>query len=173
MDDYLDQDIDALENQPNIYISLEYGGLPYALFLFSLAFILDPITALSLFFASFAVGMVGNLTAIMPSGLYGYQESIIVALLGFIIFKIEMLSSLLIITTIQLWDDLLDYENDKMRKNNLAFLLGKVECLLLTIIFFLLTAYFDYTKAITSLIVMHIILYIIKLLLKNQNTIST
>jgi len=173
MDDYMDQDIDAIENQPNIYTALEQGGLPYALLLFSLACIFDHITAVSLFLSSFAVGMVGNLTAKMPSGLYGYQESMVIVLLGLVIFKIEMLSSLLIMAAIQLWDDLMDYESDKIRKNNLAFLLGKVECLLLAIIFFLLTAYFDYTKAIGSIITMHLILYIIKILLDNQYKITT
>ncbi len=104
MDDYFDQDIDALEKQPNIYMAMEYGGLPYTLLLFSLAFMLDPITALSLFFSSFAIGMVGHLTVKMPSGLYGYHESIIVVLLGFVLLKLEMLSSLFIVMVIQLWD---------------------------------------------------------------------
>lgn len=170
MDDYLDQDIDVIEKQPNLYIALEYGGLPYTLLLLSLAIMLDFITALSLFFSSFAVGMAGKLTVKMPSGLYGYHESLIVVLLGFIIFKLEMVSSLLIIVTIQLWDDFLDYESDKISKKNLAFVLGKVECLLLTIIFFLLAFYFDYIKAISSIFFMHAIVYKIKLLLNNQNT---
>lgn len=164
MDDYIDQDIDVIKNEPNLYIALEYGGLPYALLLLSLAAVIDLDAAISLFLSSFAVGMVGNLTVKMPSGLYGFFESIIVILLGIILFKSEMLSSLFIMAAIQLWDDFLDYENDNMSKKNLAFLLGKVECLLLAIIFFLLTVFFDYVKAITSIIAMHIIIYIIKLL---------
>ncbi|MCG1011988.1 hypothetical protein JT739_05160 [Tepidanaerobacter sp. GT38] len=164
MDDYIDQDIDVIKNEPNLYIALEYGGLPYALLLLSLAAVIDSDAAISLFLSSFAVGMVGNLTVKMPSGLYGFFESIIVILLGIILFKSEMLSSLFIMAAIQLWDDFLDYENDNMSKKNLAFLLGKVECLLLAIIFFLLTVFFDYVKAITSIIAMHIIIYIIKLL---------
>ncbi|HHY42220.1 MAG TPA: hypothetical protein GX514_05170 [Thermoanaerobacterales bacterium] len=164
MDDYIDQDIDVIKNEPNLYIALEYGGLPYALLLLSLAAVMDLTAAISLFLSSFAVGMVGNLTVKMPSGLYGFFESIIVILLGIILFKSEMLSSLFIMAAIQLWDDFLDYEKDNMSKKNLAFLLGKVECLLLAIIFFLLTVFFDYVKAITSIIAMHIIIYIIKLL---------
>ena len=164
MDDYIDQDIDVIRNEPNLYIARGYGGLPYALLLLSLAAVMDLTAAISLFLSSFAVGMVGNLTVKMPSGLYGFFESIIVILLGIILFKSEMLSSLFIMAAIQLWDDFLDYENDNMSKKNLAFLLGKVECLLLAIIFFLLTVFFDYVKAITSIIAMHIIIYIIKLL---------
>ncbi|NLZ54952.1 MAG: hypothetical protein GX892_17765, partial [Thermoanaerobacteraceae bacterium] len=82
MDDYLDQDIDIIDKQPNLYIALEYGGLPYVLLLLSFAIMLDFAAALSLFFSSFAVGMAGKLTAKMPSGLYGYHESLIVVLLG-------------------------------------------------------------------------------------------
>lgn len=169
MDDYLDHDIDNLEKRQNLFTVLEYGGLPYALLLLSLAFMLDSVTSLSLFLASFAVGMAGKLTVKMPSGLYGYHESIIVALLGFIFLKANMASSLFIIVTIQLWDDFLDYDKDKLNKNNLAFLLGKVECLLLAIIFFLLSLYIDYIKAISSMILMHVIVYIINLLLTKSN----
>lgn len=168
MDDYIDQDIDVLKKESNLYIALEYGGLPYGLLLLSLAIILDFPTALSLFFSSFAVGMAGVQSAKMPSGLYGFQESLLVVFFGIFLFKSEMLSSLFIIVTIQLWDDFLDYENDKISKKNFAFLLGKVECLLLAIIFFLLTVYFDYIKAISAIIAMHIIVYIIKLLLGNE-----
>ncbi len=58
-----------------------------------------------------------------------------------------------------------------MNKYNLAFQLGKVECLLLAVILFLLTAYFDYIKAIASIIAMHVIVYIIRLLPDNQKPI--
>lgn len=112
----MDQDIDILEKQQNIFTAIEYGGLPYALLLLSLAFMLDPVVSLSLFLASFAVGMAGELTARMPSGLYSYQESIIVVILGFIFLKINMASSILIIVTIQLWDDFIDYDKDKINK---------------------------------------------------------
>lgn len=168
MDDYLDQDIDILEKEQNLFTAIKFGGLPYALLLLSLSFMLDPVTSLSLFFASFAVGMAGKLTVKMPLGLYGYQESIIVVLLGLIFFKINMASSLFIIITIQLWDDFLDYDKDKLNKKNLAFLLGKVECLLLAIIFFLLSFYLDHIKAVSSIILMHVIVYIINILLAKQ-----
>ena len=105
----------------------------------------------------------------MPSGLYSYQESIIVVILGFIFLKINMASSILIIVTIQLWDDFIDYDKDKINKKNWAFLLGKVECLLLAIIFFLSSFYIDYVKAVSSIISMHVIIYIIKILLTKQN----
>lgn len=167
MDDYSDQNIDILTREPNLYIAMELGGLPYALLLLSLAFILDPFTSLGLFLASFALGMVGSMNAKMPTGLYGYQESVITVLLGFFFLeKINMVSSTFIIAAIQLWDDFLDYETDKINKKNWAFQLGKIECLLLAIIFFLLSFYLDYIKAITSIISMHVIVYIIYIVKK-------
>ncbi|AEE91472.1 conserved membrane protein of unknown function [Tepidanaerobacter acetatoxydans Re1] len=173
MDDYLDQDIDVLEDEPNLFTILELGGLPYALLLLSLAFFLDLVTALSLFLASFALGMGGNLTAKMPSGLYGYQESFIVLLLGFMSLKINMLSSMLIIAVIQLWDDVKDYKRNKINKKNLAFLLGKVECSLLAVICFLLSFYLDSIKAVSSIISTYLITYIIRLILiKNEKATS-
>jgi hypothetical protein len=87
MDDYLDQDIDFLQKDQNLFTVIEYGGLPYALILLSLAFVFDPVTSLSLFLGSFALGMAGDLTVKMPSGLYGYQESIIVTALGLLFLK--------------------------------------------------------------------------------------
>ena len=76
MDDYTDQNIDKMLEKPNIYEAMELGGLPYVLLLLSLAFILDPITSLSLFLSSYVIGMMGSINVKMPSGLYGYQESI-------------------------------------------------------------------------------------------------
>ncbi|HHV19621.1 MAG TPA: hypothetical protein GXZ27_12410 [Thermoanaerobacterales bacterium] len=165
MDDYLDQDIDFLQKDQNLFTVIEYGGLPYALILLSLAFVFDPVTSLSLFLGSFALGMAGDLTVKMPSGLYGYQESIIVTALGLLFLKINMASSIFIMISIQLWDDYKDSDKDMINSKNWAFLLGKVECVLLTVIFFLLTFYLDYVKAISSIISMKVIEYIIKLLL--------
>ena len=60
MDDYTDQDIDILANEPNIFVILGLGGLPYVSLLLSWAFILDPPSSLSLFMASYAIGMAGS-----------------------------------------------------------------------------------------------------------------
>lgn len=166
MDDYTDQDIDILANEPNIFVILGLGGLPYVLLLLSLAFILDPPSSLSLFMASYAIGMAGSLSVKMPSGLYGFQESILVILLSFFFLEsTNIISSILIITSIQLWDDYLDYEKDKFNKKNWAFVLGKVECFLLGIIFFLLSFYLDYMKAISAIISAKVIIYTINILL--------
>ncbi|MDD4568835.1 MAG: hypothetical protein PHE70_01700 [Tepidanaerobacteraceae bacterium] len=172
MDDYSDQNIDILIGKPNLSIVMELGGLPYALLLFLLSFLLDASTSIGLFLASFALGMAGSLNVKMPSGLYGYQESIITVLFGFLVLgRVNMTSSMLIIATIQLWDDLIDYKKDGINKKNWAFIIGKVEALLLAIIFFLLTLYLDCVKAISTIIFMHIIVYMINLLFKTPQKI--
>ena len=149
MDDYTDQNIDKMLEKPNIYEAMELGGLPYVLLLLSLAFILDPITSLSLFLSSYVIGMMGSINVKMPSGLYGYQESILILFFSFITLeKIDMVSSITIIFAIQLLDDFLDYERDYLNKKNLAFVLGKTECMLLSVILFLLTCYLDSIKGI-------------------------
>lgn len=164
MDDYMDREFDKLINRDNTTKILGSGVLPYALFIFSLACILNPVTAVSLFFASFATGMAGNLNAKMPSGLYGYQEALITIVMGLVLFGVmEMFSSLLLIFAIQLWDDYVDYNSDRYSIKNWAFILGKNECLLLGIIFFILSVYLDYFKALSGIFSMWIIVYIIKL----------
>ena len=176
MDDFLDQDIDSLYRKGlNIFLVVEHSVMSYTLLLLSFAFILDPVTSLSLFFASFALGMLTNLTVKMPTGLYGYQESLIIVFVGCILFRTNMLSSLLIILTVQLCDDFLDFDRDKVTKKNLAFLMGKTECSLLAITAFLLTLYFDYIKAIFTAISafsVYIVLYIIEMKLSELGKIK-
>src|SRR5690606_32279070 len=119
-------------------------------------------TAVSLFLASYIIGMFSNLYGYMPTGLYGYQESIIVFFVSVLFLKGELISSLFIIISIQLLDYYIDYKKD-FSKYNLAFVFGKFECLLLAIIFFFISLYFDYLKSILSFLSAFAIVYIIKL----------
>jgi len=168
MDDYMDREFDELVNNENTTKILGLGMLPYAIFIFSLACILDLATAISLFFASFTTGMVWNLNAKMPSGMHGYQESLIIIVLGLILFgAVEMFSSLLLIFAIQLWDDYVDYNKDRYSTKNWAFIMGKNESLLLGIIFFISSLYLDYIKTLSGVVSMWAIVYIIKLWFNN------
>lgn len=152
MDDSLDQDIDAILGYPKNPWADNTGTLPYALLVFSLACALDAKTSASLFLACFAVGMAGNLTAAMPSGLYGYQESLGILILGLFIFGVRCFaSSVLIVLTIQILDDYLDYEKDWALKSNWSYVLGSVESLLLVIILFLTSLYMDFFKSVVAI----------------------
>lgn len=170
MDDYMDREFDELVNNDNTTKILGLGMMPYAIFIFSLGCIFNPTAAISLFFASFATGMAGNFNAKMPSGLYGYQEALMAIVLGLILFgAVEMFSSLLLIAAIQLWDDYVDYNKDIYSTKNWAYIIGKNESLLLGIIFFISSLYLDYIKALSGIISVWAIVYIIKLWFNNYH----
>ena len=161
MDDFMDMEIDKLLKQKNISMVLGTGNVSYMLLAFALACKMNIDVAATLFLASYAIGMMGSLTAKMPSGLYGYQESILTFFLGVYFFGLyEMLSSIFIIISIQLWDDFLDYKIDLSLKRNWAYILGRGECLLLACIFCLSAIYIDWFKTIISIMSMHMIVYI-------------
>ncbi|WP_422448896.1 hypothetical protein [Thermoanaerobacterium sp. DL9XJH110] len=165
MDDHVDQDIDSMLNKSSLAAIIGNGIVTYVLFVFSLGCVFDVKTSASLFLASFTLGMANNVTAKMPSGLYGYQESIIGLVFGlFMLGSSDMLSSLFVMAVIQLLDDYLDFSKDIVSKKNWAFILGKMECLILAAMFFLASIYFDYVKALASIIFMPIIVYIINIL---------
>lgn len=160
----MDREFDDLINNVNLAKFLGTGVVPYILVIFSLACILNPAAAITLFFASYITGMAGDVNAKMPSGLFGYQETVMIILLGLMIFGAgEMFSSIFLIIAIQFWDDYVDYNTDKYSTKNWAFILGKNESLLLGIIFFISSMYIDYFKALSGIISMFIIVYIINL----------
>lgn len=165
MDDFLDKDLDELTKENNMVILLGSGIIPYILVLFSIACAIDSKISASLFLSSYCLGMANDSTVKMPSGLYGYHESILVIILGFGLlgFKI-MASSLFVIAAIQLWDDYVDFDNTCFAKKNWAVILGKGECLILGIIFFLCSFYLNMLLAITVAISTYIIVYIINIL---------
>ncbi|MFW5998354.1 MAG: hypothetical protein ACOC4G_11975 [Bacillota bacterium] len=115
MDDYLDQDFDKLkdENIINYSIKLKKGILPYSLLLFVFALYLNFEETLSLFLASYVIGMVYDLKQRLPSYLYGWQESLVVLFLCIIMTSLSItISSLILVIMLQLIDDYIDYYKD-------------------------------------------------------------
>ncbi|MCG0276266.1 MAG: hypothetical protein L5655_08955 [Thermosediminibacteraceae bacterium] len=168
-DDFIDREYDILLGKRNLADVLEAGILPYVILIFSLACLLEPHTSISLFFSSYIIGMTTNYNAKMPSGLYGYQESVIIFFMGIFIFGyIEMISSLFTIAAIQFWDDYRDSREDVNSRKNLANLLGKVECILFSIICLLSALYLDPSKAIAAFFSAIFIVYITYLLLRTK-----
>ncbi len=163
MDDYMDQDYDALINKSNISKDLGYGVVPYVLLLFSIACAFNVTIAVSLFLASFCIGMFGFLQARMPSGFSGYMESVAAIITGLLFFGVKtMISSICIIAAVQLMDDCIDLNTDIISKKNLAFVFGKIECIIMSIILFLCAVYLEPAKAIITMILAPFILYIIE-----------
>jgi hypothetical protein len=167
MDDYMDQDYDALINKCNVSNNLGHGVMPYVLLLFSIACVSNVTTAVSLFLASFGLGMVGTLPVKMPSGFSGYGESVAAIIAGLLLFGTKtMISSICIIAAVQLLDDYIDLDSDMISKKNLAFIFGKVECIVISIILFLCSVYFEPAKAVITMMLAPFIVYIIERLSK-------
>lgn len=161
LDDSLDREIDEISGRSINPLITGKGTMPYTLLILSLACVLDVETSAGLFMAGYALGMSWNLTAIMPSGVRGYQESIGIIILGCLVFGLSsFLSSVFIVATLQLLDDDIDYFQDLPLNTNWSFILGRAESRLLALISFLTSLYLDAFKAILVMVSYFIIIFI-------------
>ncbi|NMB25612.1 MAG: hypothetical protein GX986_08775 [Firmicutes bacterium] len=129
MDDYIDGPWDALIGQKTWAAGLKEAALPYALMALCLGCLADSTWAVTFFWASYAVGMRGDLIRPLALGLTGWQE---VALAGVVIYLTcggyAMFTSWAAIFVMQCIDDLLDQSLDRMSgAHNWATKWGKVE----------------------------------------------
>ncbi|AFS78532.1 putative membrane protein [Gottschalkia acidurici 9a] len=140
----------------------EKGILPYVVIMMGVASMLNINITVSLIFSAYIVGMFENLNMTFLFSLKGYQESIIVAILGilFIGFN-DMISSILVISSIQLIDDLIDMDKDRITQNkNYALKYGIVEVSIATIILFLIALFMSPNKTIISFLVFGVFQFI-------------
>jgi len=142
-DDYLDQDIDTAVHSINWAQRLGPGTMVYAMLFLALSASLNASVSLSLFFSCYVVGMFNDMSRVFPSKLTGYQESLLLFVLGVMIFGWQVMTfSFLFILSVQLIDDILDIHLDRLSgQRNLAHRFGTVECLLAAIIALLLSWY--------------------------------
>lgn len=136
IDDFLDKDIDTRAGCYNFSRTLGSGTIVYGILSLALAASINATVSIPLFLASYSIGMFNDLKKKFTSGLSGLQESMLVFILGVILWGWEnMLFSLFFILSIQLFDDYLDVYTDQLAGyRNLAHRIGKVECLLLSIL---------------------------------------
>jgi hypothetical protein len=129
-DDFLDQQNDLKVERCNWALYLGPGTMVYATLFLALAASINSSVSLSLFFASYIVGMFNDLLRILPSRLRGWQESSLVMIAGVLLFGwINMLFSLLFIIAVQCTDDCLDYRLDCITgQRNIANRVGLMEC---------------------------------------------
>ncbi len=127
MDDYLDQELDKINNKETIAIKLDRAALPYSLLCFTFAVVIDFELAVILFWASYIVGMGFDVTP-LPTRLKAYQESILLTAVGFFFLDKQLFAwGLACILFIQLGDDLIDYQTDKyISRTNFVNYLGQV-----------------------------------------------
>lgn len=126
MDDYLDQEIDRLNERYSLAVRLKRKILPYSLLLFSFAVLCDYELSISLLWASYIVGMGANTKSSL--GLKVYQELILLLVMGFVLLdRGQFLFALLIILFIQTADDYIDYYREKyINKDNFINYLGRL-----------------------------------------------
>lgn len=129
MDDFLDLRYDVFQGEQTLAVRLGEGTLPYSLLLFCLAMLVQPEVACSLFLGAYAAGMAGDLERQLPSGLYGYQEALLVLVCGFLFLPWHaMLWGAAVMLAVQAVDDLWDLAPDRISGNpNLARRFGIVE----------------------------------------------
>jgi hypothetical protein len=130
-DDFLDQDMDKSEY--NFTNKLGRGSMLYGMLSMAFAASLNASISVSLFFACYIIGMFHDLKCYFPSHLNGFEESILVFLLGVFFWGWQiMLFSIFFVISIQLLDDYIDdYSDQLIGHRNWAHRLGRVECFLL------------------------------------------
>ncbi|MBP2642240.1 MAG: hypothetical protein H6Q67_127 [Firmicutes bacterium] len=140
-DDYLDMDYDFACQQFNWSLYLGPGAIIYAILFLALAACIQTPLSSSLFLSSYAVGMFSDFDTKMPSGLKGWQETIVIIMAAVFLCGWQMTAfSLLITLAVQCLDDCIDMKTDVIGRRNLACRLGIVECVLI-ILLSLLAAY--------------------------------
>lgn len=144
LDDYLDREIDEACGEPNSVNRLGEGAVAYCLPALASSVAFQPEIGACLFFASWAVGMYHDLNASFPSGLRGWQESLLVCLTGWYLFTWQsMLWTILLAGGVQLFDDIVDQRQDKISgMRNLACYLGTLQCSVLCGVLVLSSCYF-------------------------------
>jgi len=145
VDDFLDKDLDTRAGCYNFSKTLGNGAIVYGMLSLSLAASINASISIPLFFASYSIGMFNDLKKTFTSGLSGLQESLLVFILGVILWGWQsMFFSIFYIFSIQLFDDYLDIYTDQLAGyRNLAHRIGKVECLLLSILTLFLSWWID------------------------------
>lgn len=145
MDDYLDQDLARLKEEWNFAEQIGRAILPYSLVIFIAAVYFNFEESVSLFAASYLVGMFYGAEDKLPSRLRGWQEGILVFLLSVYVTSLQnTVASLLLIILIQFVDDYLDYSSDlKCSRKNYIYSMGMINSVIIfTIILLLVLRYF-------------------------------
>ncbi|AZR72793.1 hypothetical protein BBF96_04920 [Anoxybacter fermentans] len=160
MDDYLDQELDKIEEKQTLAMILDKAILPYTLLAIVVCMALRPALSGSLFLASYLVGMGHDLRRILPIGWNALEESIIFGVFGILIFGIhEMIGSFTVILSVQLFDDLLDYYTDaKFSRRNFVIRFGFWESIIFCLICLITAIILDVKKTFLVFISLPIVL---------------
>ncbi|MFW5991758.1 MAG: hypothetical protein ACOCQN_01030 [Halanaerobiaceae bacterium] len=164
MDDFLDYNIDEW----NSTVYLERAVLPYSLVLFFIALFFNFEESVGLFAASYCLGMNTNKKTRLPSGLLAWQEGLLIIIISICITDLyNVIYSLILILTIQLIDDLIDYQTDRYKnQGNYVLKFGRINIILVIIILVLISLCYFTIKFITVFTAVLIIYLLINILKK-------
>lgn len=154
IDDFLDYDHDKAGKNYNSAEFLGKGSPVYAMLLFGIAVYLNPPLCLSLFLASYGIGMFHDLSVLFPSKLTGFQEFIFSFGVGvYLCGWNSMFFSFAFILAIQLIDDCIDAQIDQLSgRRNMAHHFGLFESYLLASISLLVSVWVDKDRFISVII---------------------
>lgn len=140
------------------------GVAAYGLLLFAVAVSLDAVSACTLFFAAYSVGMFKDPNLILPTCFPAWIESLLVTTGGILLWGWQpMVSSLAIMVGVQLIDDYLDQDLDwQEQRPNLVHRWGKVEVLLLLLIATAVSLQLDWLKTILVLVLAPMVNWVAK-----------
>ncbi len=135
MDDYLDAEYDICRGKRTLAIKLSRASLPYALCLGLIAGFLKTDLAISIFFGSYAVGMLSTWKEKLPTKVPAYVE--IVAAIALSVALVGWQTALWGVALMAVFDwidDIVDLTSDQRTgQRNLARRIGVVETTLLTL----------------------------------------
>lgn len=135
-DDWLDREIDFELQVCNWSTILGNGTMLYAMLFLTLAASLYTQVCLALFLMSYGVGMFHDFHNYFPLGLTGWQETLIISIMSILLFGWQLtLFAALFVFAVQLLDDFVDFSVDgRYGQRNLAWRVGRYECLILAVI---------------------------------------
>ncbi|MGI6567248.1 MAG: hypothetical protein GX341_08610 [Firmicutes bacterium] len=153
MDDYLDAHFDQMAGKRTWAGELGEAALPYALAALSLGAAFNPAWSLTLFWASYAMGMRGDMTRPLSLGLTGWQEALVLGVFALLVFGWkEVFTSWGAIFVLQAIDDLRDEREDRLTSaGNWAVQWGVVETGLTGVLMAIILARLDLWKLVLVL----------------------
>jgi len=154
MDDFIDVPCDRIIGKRTLAAELKEAALPYALAALSLGMTANPAWAVTLFWASYSIGMRGDLTRPLSLGLTGWQEALVLGLPAVLVFGWqEMVTSWAASFALQAMDDLRDQREDQLTgADNWAARWGTVETALAAVLAVTISAYLNLSKFVLVLL---------------------
>lgn len=153
LDDGLDWPRDRAMGRPNWVRCFGRGIHVYAALVLVLAAGVHAATAVPVFLASYGLGMLATPGEKEPSGLKGWQETLLVVFVSLVLVgPVSTLAAMLAVATVQLLDDWWERREERDRPDNWASRLGSTETLLLSLFFLTLTVGLDSLLAAGALL---------------------